>query len=166
MRISVELELKDVPGQLVKALEPISTLGGNIVSVVHLREEKRTGTRVPVHVIFDVVDSDSRNVILEELRRRDIWVSKVDEAKKKDRFAVVLIGHIVDTDMRDTIDKINAVKGALVAEVNVEMPHPDHESSAVMTLEVCDARARESVMAKLDELGGEKGLLIVKPLEV
>ena len=166
MRISVDLELRDIPGQLVRALEPISALGGNIASVVHLREEKRAGTRVPVHVIFDIADPDSVDDILAELKRRDVWVSKLGEAKKKERLTVVLIGHIIDTDIRDTIDRMNAVKGALVSDVNVDMPHPDNESAAVMTLEFCDAKAKASVMAKLDELANEKALLVVKPLEV
>jgi len=166
MRISVELELKDTPGQLVRGLEPISSLGGNIVSVVHLREETRAGTRVPVHVIFEIADSRSIDAILGELKRRDIWVSKVGEAKKKERITIVLIGHIVDTDMRDTIDKLNAVKGALVSDLSVDMPHPDKESSAVMTLEVCDVKAKDSAMEKLSELAREKGLLVVRPLGV
>jgi ACT domain-containing protein len=37
MRINADLQLKDVPGQLVRALMPIAEAGGNIVSIVHER---------------------------------------------------------------------------------------------------------------------------------
>jgi len=32
------VELKDKPGQLIKTLEPISRLGGNVIGVVHKRD--------------------------------------------------------------------------------------------------------------------------------
>ena len=39
MKINADIYVKDVPGTLVSSLEPISTLGGNIVGVVHNREQ-------------------------------------------------------------------------------------------------------------------------------
>ncbi|MFQ5887328.1 MAG: hypothetical protein ACE5HY_01370 [Candidatus Hydrothermarchaeales archaeon] len=164
MRVSLDLELKDIPGQLVKALEPISRYGGNIVSVVHLREGKEE--RVPVHLIIEAEDPECIEKITKELERRDIWISKIGQVKKKERLVVIIIGHIVDTDVRDTIDKINAIKGAMVADLNLTMPHPDQETAALMDIEVDDLRKIKPVIAKLEEIAGEKDLLVVKSLGV
>ena len=53
MKISADIYVKDVPGTLVSSLEPISTLGGNIVGVVHNREQVVSG-RISVNVIFNI----------------------------------------------------------------------------------------------------------------
>ena len=35
MQVSMKLEVRDTPGQLVAALMPISDVGGNIKTVIH-----------------------------------------------------------------------------------------------------------------------------------
>lgn len=166
MRVSLVLELKDIPGQLVNAIEPISRSGGNIVSVVHLRERKGKGERVPVHLIIEAENQKCLDKITEELEKRDIWISEIGQVKKKERIVVVVIGHIVDTDVRDTIDKINEIEGAMVADLNLTMPHPDHETAALMDIEVDDLEKVKPVLAKLDEIAEEKDLLVIKSLGV
>jgi len=162
MKISLDVVLKDVPGQLVRALEPISQYGGNIISIVHLREEL-TGGRVPVHVTIEV-DPQKLDKILRELEERDIWVSKVGEVRKKENIKVILIGHIVDTDARDTIDRINEIKGAMVADLALAMPHPEKESSARMDIEVSGPDAAKKVMARLEKIASEKKFIIIKSI--
>ena len=162
MRISLDLELKDIPGQLVKALEPVSTFGGNIVSVVHLREGK--GKRIPVHLIIEAENQECIDRITGELEKRDIWISKIGQVKKKERLVVIIIGHIVDTDVRDTIDKINIIKGVMVADLNLTMPDPEQETAALMDIEIDDLQKTKKVMSKLEEIAKEKDLLIIKSL--
>ena len=162
MKISLDVVLKDVPGQLVKALEPISQFGGNIISIVHLREEL-TGGRVPVHVTIEV-GQQKLDRILKELEKRDIWVSKVGEVRKKENIKVILIGHIVDTDARDTIDRINEIKGAMVADLALAMPHPEKESSARMDIEVSGLDVAKKVMARLEKIAREKKFIIIKSI--
>jgi ACT domain-containing protein len=160
----LDIVLKDVPGQLVKALEPISAHGGNIISIVHLRETI-TGGRVPVHVTFEVEDDKKLSNILEELENKDIWVSKLGEIKKKEKITAVLIGHIVDTDLRDTVDRINEVEGAMVADVSLSMPHPEKESSAKIDIEVI-GEAKEKALQRLEQIASEKSLFVIKSLGV
>jgi ACT domain-containing protein len=164
MKIGLDIVLKDVPGQLVMALEPISRFGGNIISIVHEREAIKGG-RVPIHVNIEVENAEKLNRIIKELEKRDIWVSKAGEVRKKEKITVVLIGHIVDTNLRDTIDKINEIKGVMVADVDLAMPHPDKESSARMDIEVSSSAMAKTAMKRLDEIAGEKKLFVIKSLE-
>lgn len=164
MKVGLDLVLKDVPGQLVKALEPVSQYGGNIISIVHMREEIKGG-RVPVHVVVQVEPANLEKII-GELERRDIWVSNVGEIKKKQKLTVMLIGHVVDTDLRDTIDRINEIKGALVLDLGLAMPHPEKESSARMDIEISDPRKAKAVLRRLEEVARKKGLLVIRSMGV
>jgi ACT domain-containing protein len=164
MKVGLDIVLKDVPGQLVKALEPISKFGGNIISIVHEREAIKGG-RVPIHVNIEVENAERLNRIIKELEKRDIWVSKAGEVKKKEKITVVLIGHIVDTDLRDTIDKMNEIPGVMVADVALAMPHPDKESSARMDIEVASDAKIKTAMKRLDKIAEEKKLVVIKSLE-
>lgn len=164
MKVGLDIALKDVPGQLVKALEPISKFGGNIISIVHERDAIKGG-RVPIHVNIEVESTENLKKIIKELEKRDIWVSKAGEVKKKEKITVVLIGHIVDTDLRDTIDKMNEIKGVMVADVDLAMPHPDKESSARMDIELSSGVKIKTAMKRLDMIAGEKKLVVIKSLE-
>ncbi len=164
MKIGLDILLKDVPGQLVSALGPISRFGGNIISIVHEREAIKGG-RVPIHVNIEVDDTERLGRIVKELEAGDIWVSKAGEVKKKETITVILIGHIVDTDLRDTIDEMNEIPGVMVADVALAMPHPDKESSARMDIEISSSGANIDAMRRLDEIADKKKLIVIKSLE-
>jgi len=51
---SVDIELTDIPGQLVLALKPVSDLGGNILSVLHQRDKKAPSGRIPVQLALEI----------------------------------------------------------------------------------------------------------------
>ncbi len=165
MKIGLDIALKDTPGQLVNALGPISRFGGNIISIVHEREAIKGG-RVPIHVNIEVENTEKLGRIIEELEAGDIWVSKAGEVTKKEKVTVVLIGHIVDTDLQDTIDKMNEIPGVMVADVALAMPHPEKESSARMDIEISGDAKTKTAMKRLDEIAREKELIVIKSLEV
>jgi ACT domain-containing protein len=131
-----------------------------------MREKGPKGERVPVHVIFEMDNSGRLEKILKALEDRDIWVSKVGEAKKQEEITVILIGHIVDTDVQDTIDKINAIRGAMVADLALAMPHPEKETSARMDIDVADSEIGKKVLQRLDKIAKDKDLVVVKSLGV
>jgi len=159
----MRLELKDVPGTLLRALEPISEHGGNIISVLHLRGN---GDLVPVEIIFRIADESMLNLITGALEERNIHVSKINVdgrryyEKKTHRF--IFIGHVIDTDIRDTIDRINKI--GVVSDLEVVMPDPDEKSSVLMVVDV-DREKNEKMMEVVDDVCGEKNLLLIKSLD-
>lgn len=165
MRIEIEVELKDMPGQLVRALEPISKYGGNIISVVHMRNNRKKGERVPVHITVELDEPKTIEKILEELEKRDVIVSKLNEIKKKEKLTAMLIGHVVDTDLRDTIDRINKIRGAVVVDVELSMPDPEKESSALMEIEISKPEKRKKIINVLEAIAKEKELTLIKSLK-
>ncbi|MFH1788931.1 MAG: ACT domain-containing protein, partial [Candidatus Altiarchaeota archaeon] len=101
MKVELELGLRDVPGSLISALQPISDSGGNILSVVHMRD---SGERVGVKVVFNVVDVESLERIKRLLVKGKVHVSEISvEGRKyfsKKSVSFLFIGHVIDTDMQ------------------------------------------------------------------
>jgi len=54
----MKLEMRDAPGQLVAALRPISEVGGNIIAVIHQRNEKSDkGDTLSVQIVLELPDN-------------------------------------------------------------------------------------------------------------
>ncbi|XRO76299.1 ACT domain-containing protein [Methanocaldococcus sp. 16A] len=158
--ITIDIELKDKPGELLRVLTPISKHGANVISVIHSREEKRGG-KVPVRIVIDVDDKEKLKNILEDLEKEGAIIKKIDGKDKKVYLDVVVIGHVVDTNIRDTIDRINEI--GLVEDLDLIMPHPDKESSAMMRI-IIDEDKIEELFYLFEELEKEKGLLFIKSM--
>ncbi|XRO74588.1 ACT domain-containing protein [Methanocaldococcus sp. 28A] len=158
--ITIDIELKDKPGELLRVLTPISKHGANVISVIHSREEKRGG-KVPVRIVIDVDDKEKLKNILEDLEKEGAIIKKIDGKDKKVYLDVVVIGHVVDTNIRDTIDRINEI--GLVEDLDLIMPHPDKESSAMMRI-IIDKDKIEELFYLFEKLEIEKGLLFIKSM--
>ena len=74
MKVDMKLSLKDVPGSLLRALEPISVHGGNIISVLHSRGEKEL---VSVQISFKIKDQLALDLIKRDLKGQNIRVSEI-----------------------------------------------------------------------------------------
>ena len=156
--ITLDLELKDIPGELIRALTPISNMGVNIFSVIHLREKKTDG-RVPVRVVINDIDSKLLNEVIAKLENIDIIATKVNESIRKTDIDIVVVGHVVDTDVRDTIDRINEF--GLVVDLDLSMPDPYKESSARMKV-IIETDKLKDLCNELDKISKEKNLLFIK----
>jgi len=162
MKVDMILYLKDVPGSLIRALEPISGHGGNIISVLHSRGKKEL---VSVQISFHVKDEFSLNLIKNSFKKKCIKISKIEvEGKRyysKKTLTFILIGHVIDRDIRDTIDRINTI--GLVSDVDIIMPSPEKESSVMINVDV-DARKVDKVIDLINKICEEKNFLMIKSL--
>jgi len=162
MKIDMILRVRDVPGMLINALGPISGHGGNIISVTHSRAEKDL---VSVHVSFKVNDESSLELIKQALESQKIRVAEIQvEGRKyylKKLLSFVLIGHVIDSDIQDTIDRIN--KLGLVSGLEVMMPSPDEKSSVLMEAEI-DEKHYTKLIKVVSDICSEKDFLLVRSL--
>ena len=163
MKVEMVLGLKDKPGTLLSSLKPISSHGGNILSVVHTRNK---GDRVEVIVSFKVMDNESLDLIKRELMKIKVHVAEIIvEGKQyyaKKTMSFILVGHVVDTDVRDTIDRINAV--GLVSDLDVVMPDPDEKSSVMMRVDV-DGKRLDKLIEEIERVCEEKNFLLISSLD-
>lgn len=163
MRARIEMELEDTPGQLVKVLKPVSRYGANIQNVVHKREEMTPLGRVPVTVIFEV-KQDRLQKILDEVKEAGAKITRVGEEEAAVRAVVLLVGDIIGTDVRDSLDRINSIKGAKVSDLNLAIGESDEEHSARVIIWATDKEKLRSAVLKLKEIAEEKNLLVIDPM--
>jgi len=163
--VKIVMELEDVPGQLLKALEPISRFGGNIQSIMHQRERKTPLGRVPVMLVFEISDKARMNKILNELRTMGVRITQLGEREGAVRSTVLLVGHIVHTDIMGTIDRLNGIRGVMVSDLSLAMGAPNKESAARMTITAGDEKRLRLAISTLRRAAGRKKLLMITSLE-
>lgn len=165
MRVSMDLELKDIPGQLVLALKPVSEFKGNLISVVHHHEKRTPRGKIPVHLVFEI-KSDHLDNIISLLEESGISVVSVDEKRYLEHGAVILIGHIVHTDVQDTIDKIDNTGYAEVVDLNLAMPRINRPSSASLKIDAVSKEHLSAAIELLRSIARDKDLLVIEPIRV
>lgn len=165
MIISMTLELKDIPGQLVLALSPISEFHGNIMSVIHQHDEKTPRGTIPVQVTFEIENS-ILNRLIERLEKSGVRVARVGEKRLNSTISVVLIGHIVHSDMGDTIDKIDSTGFAEVVDMSLSMPAIEKTSSAYLVINAIGEKELIMGLDILREVAKKKDLLLIEPIRM
>ncbi|RLG30019.1 amino acid-binding protein [Methanosarcinales archaeon] len=163
MRIASTLELQDKPGQLLAALKPLSALSGNIISIVHHRDQRTSRNKIPVQIVFEIGEAE-RQLLLDELDKSGIAVASIDENPLIERVSVILIGHIIHTDIKDTIDCIDRTGFAEVTDISIAMPKIEGESSAYMLIEAVGKSELAEAVDLLKEIADQKDLLVIEPV--
>ncbi|MCW3134864.1 MAG: hypothetical protein N2V78_11110 [Methanophagales archaeon] len=163
MKISMDIELKDIPGQLVLALKPVSDLGGNILSVLHQRDKKTPSGRIPVQLVFEMEERGLDRLIA-RLKERGVNVVRIGKERLKESMVVLLIGHIVHSDIRETIDSIDSTGFAEVVELSLSMPGVDKKSSASVTLSAIGKEELKEALGILERTVNKKGIMVISSI--
>ncbi len=165
MIVSMSLELKDIPGQLVLALTPISELHGNIMSVVHHRDERTPTGTIPVQITFGI-DQEVLDELIDRLEKSGVRVARVGEERLRAAVSVILIGHIVHSDIGDTIDKIDSTGFAEVVDLSLSMPGIEKASSAYLVINAIGEKELKKSLDILRKVAKKKDLLMIEPLRL
>ena len=162
MRLNLVLELLDVPGQLLDALDPIGKLGANIVAVIHQRDVKTERGTIPVHISVEG-DRETLKRVLKSIEEMDIQIIEVDGVVKKEKITTILIGNIIDKDLKETIKVLNNIKGVRVADLNLKMSDNPEESASRIVIEA-DYGIKNELMRNINEYGKSKGFLVINEI--
>jgi ACT domain-containing protein len=158
MRINLVLELLDSPGQLVKALEPISIFGANLVTIIHKRDYKNENGKVPVQLTLEGEREDLKKVV-ERFEELGFTIIEMDGVVKKESITTIFFGHIVDRDLRDTMDRINELEGVVIVAFDIKL-NGEEKSTALINIEV-DVGKKQTVFNRIEEIAQEKELLVI-----
>ncbi|KUK60773.1 MAG: Amino acid-binding ACT domain protein [Methanoculleus marisnigri] len=113
----MKLEMKDRPGQLVAALQPISAVGGNIIAVIHQRETSAAAETLDVQIVLELPEG-RLETLLELLREQGVSVVRIGEERLLYKCTLIMIGHLMHTDLSDTVDRIDRTGSAEVTELS------------------------------------------------
>ncbi len=159
MRTNLVLELQDVPGQLVGVLDPIGALGANIVTIIHQRDVKTERGTIPVEITLEG-DQETLDRVLNKLDELNIHIRAVDGIMLKEKIITLLLGKIIDRDVKDTMDKINQLEGVRVADLELKISENDQDSSAKIIVEA-EYGNRDLFMDKINEIADFKGFQVI-----
>ncbi len=147
MIVNAELFVKDLPGQLVGSLEPISLVDGNIMGVMHDRE-RIVNHRICINITFEVEGQRQ----LEELQRiwksKDIIISKIGSVYQTYTMDYLLIGDIDAPYIEGLINRASAI--AKMDAVDVRYSSRTSKSSRRTGLISVKTRSEED-LERLDD---------------
>ena len=160
----MDVMLKDVAGELVNVLRPIARVGGNVITVIHKRDEASSKGNLPVHIVFEVDTKAQVDCIVDGYRKENIRVVKIDEVKRFCELVVGMIGHIVHTNLTETIRSVDFLGFCKVTDMQIDMPDIKRESCAILRINIdCSMKdGRKVVMSKIRETGRKKNIMIVE----
>jgi len=157
----IEIKLEDSPGALSHVLDIIAKNKGNLFSVSHIRERKKEGF-VPVVIQFQAAKQDFQAIVA-DLEKAGIEINEkaiggVEEAGLTQEF--ILIGHVIDTDIKDTIYSI-CDKDVMIKSLDISLKSLKDPSSVFAEIGAKNARAMATAMVKLEEIAKRKKLLLI-----
>ncbi len=164
MRLSMDLELQDIPGQLLLALQPLRDCKANIISVVHHRDRKTPRGMIPVRFVVEM-DRSKIDAVKAQLKENGISVVRAGEDRFIEAISVVLVGHVLDSDLGDTINRIDSTGFAEVMDLSLSMTGVDEPSSAFLKIQATGKAEIQKALTILREVGTEKKLLVIEPIE-
>ena len=100
-------------------------------------------------------------ILVARLKERGVNVVKMGEERLKESMMVLLIGHIVHTDLRETIDSIDSTGFAEVVELSLSMPGVAMKSSASVTLSAIGKEELKEALAILEDTAEKKGIMLI-----
>ncbi len=160
----MDLELQDVPGQLIMALQPLKDNKANIISVVHNRDRKTPTGMIPVRVVVEM-DGSKIEIVKIQLKETGVSVVRAGEDRLIEKVPVVLVGHILHSDLGDTIDRIDSTGFAEVVDLDLIMPGIEEPSTAYLKIRATGKDEIQKALAVLRAVGAEKKLLVIEPIE-
>ena len=160
---TVRLELVDEPGELLGALEPIADNGGNLLSIFHERGNVTPRGHIPVEVDLEATEAQFETIV-DALREAGINVIQAGAERYSEELTVVLVGHLVETDLSDTLQQFSECGGVSVADLSLSAPAgTDGPSSARIRLVAGEGRTTDA-LSTVRAIAEQKELRVIEPL--
>ena len=160
---TIRLELVDEPGQLLAALRPIADHGGNLLSIFHERGNLTPRGRIPVEVDVEC-PPDRFGVIVDALREEGVNVVEAGAERYGEAVTLLLVGDLVETDLSDTVTRIEECTAASIADLSLSAPSErGGGASARLRLAVREGEAA-AALETVRAVAGEKELGVIEPL--
>jgi ACT domain-containing protein len=146
MKVNVNLRLKDIPGQLVGALEPISANDGNIRGVIHHHDDK-VGGRIAVNVTFEIRSEQVLDKILEVWKAREVDVAKIDAFFETYPIQYLIVGSITTKELESLTKSLESMENV----ASIEVRYTGSANSSSRAALVTGKASKKEAIAALDE---------------
>lgn len=164
VQVSMKLEMKDSPGQLVAALKPISDVGGNIIAVIHQHDPDPGHRTLDVQIVLELPEG-RLDKLVSLLKDQGVHIQRIGKERLLYKRTVIMIGHLMHTDLSDTVDQIDSTGFAEVCELSMSMPAINERSTSRVTIKAVNRDDMEAALTILRRVALQKSLLLIEPLE-
>jgi len=164
LRVNVDLNLKDVPGQLVRALEPISLLDGNIVGVVHHRD-KVIGGRITVNVTFEIDSQRKLERLISIWKERDIDIARLGPLYETYPMEFLLVGNITPAEIKTIADGLESLEDIDSMDIRFTGSATRDEKAALVFGKVRSPGGVRRMEDFLNKRGRESGFIVIRGLD-
>ena len=134
-------------------------LGANIVAVIHQRDVKTERGTVPVQITIEG-DKETLDMVMDALEAKDIQIMAVDGVLRKEQITTILVGDIVEEDVKETVTLLNQLEGVKVADLDLKMSDDPKNSATKMVMEA-DFGHKKKILKSIKEVGDQKGFLVI-----
>lgn len=163
MMVNAELYVRDLPGQLVGSLEPISMVDGNIVGVVHDREQK-VNQRILVSVTFEVSSSRELEQLKAIWKSRDVIISKMGSVYETVTADYMLLGKFNAAYVDELIDRSSKIVKYESVDVSYTTNSSKGTRTAMITAELRSQSDRGRLDGFLEDCCGKDDVTLIRGL--
>jgi len=160
---TVRLELVDEPGELLRALGPIANNGGNLLSIFHERGNVTPRGHIPVEVDLEATP-ERFDTIVDALREEGVNVIQAGQERYSEEVTVVLVGHLVNTDLSDTLSRLRGETDGRVTDLALSAPEGVDEASSARVRLAIEEGSVEDALDSVRAVADEKELRVIEPL--
>ena len=160
---TVRLELVDEPGELLRALEPISENGGNLLSIFHERGSMTPRGHIPVEVDVEC-PPDRFEAIVDALRDAGVNVMRAGAEAYDDSVTVLLTGPLIEADLSGTLSEIEREADATVTDVSLSAPEGTQNGASARLRLAADAEHHDGVLGVVRDVASGRDLEVIEPL--
>ena len=164
MKVNVDLRLKDIPGQLVGALEPISANDGNIRGVVH-HHDMKVGARIAVNVTFEVRSEQALEKIMEAWKQREVDIAKIDAFPETHPLQYLVVGNISSKELEAITKGLESMENI----ASIEIRYTGSANSSSRAALITGKASRKDAIAALDRFfiqrAEKHGYVLIRGLE-
>ncbi|MDR1954902.1 MAG: homoserine dehydrogenase [Candidatus Methanoplasma sp.] len=135
MMVNAQIYVKDLPGRLVESLEPISLVNGNIVGVVHDREQI-VNQRICIDVTFEIKGNHELDQLKDIWKSRDVLIAKIGSVYKTYTMEYMLVGKFKASFVESLIDKASKAIHFESVDVNYSSKNASSARTAMISAEL------------------------------
>lgn len=162
MRIKLLIELPDTPGQLVSILQPLSSFGANVSTIIHEHDNRTADGKIPVHFTLD----GSKDILekgVDFIRKQDVNIIEIDGILEKEKQTFLLLGNLPTSNIMQTVHKIDELGDVKISSVDLNIGNNLQESVCKIVIETA-ANNRLEITREIQEIADDGELLLIKEI--
>ena len=163
MMVNAQLYVKDLPGRLVESLEPISLVNGNIVGVIHDREQI-VNQRICIDVTFEIKGNSELDQLKEIWKTKDVIIEKIGSVYKTYTMEYLLIGKFKASFIESLIDDASSIVSLESADINFSSKNATSTRTVMISAKLMSEKDLKKFDAFLVDACKKSGIVCVRGL--